>query len=170
MANLLESVMIVSLIRPVDLQDGANNGDYVSLKNYKHVAIFFHSAIGTAGDDPTINLNQATDVSGTSAKSLSVIDTIYVKQAATSLASTGTFSKVTQSAAATYTEATSAEEEAMWVVEIDADELDVDNGFDCVQLTVADVGSNAQLGAAYAFLTEPRFPAAAENMLSAIED
>ena len=166
----LETMMIVPAIRPVDLQDGANNGDFVSLKNYAHCAVVFHSAVGTGGDDPTINLNQATDVSGTSSKSLSVIDTIYVKQAATSLASTGQSSKVTQSAAATYTEATSAEQEALWVVEFDADELDVDNGFDCVQLTVADIGSNAQLGAAYYILTQPRFPAAPENMLSAIGD
>ena len=166
----LETMMIVPAIRPVDLQGGANNGDFVSLKNYAHCAVVFHSAVGTGGDDPTINLNQATDVSGTSSKSLSVIDTIYVKQAATSLASTGQWSKVTQSAAATYTEATSAEQEALWVVEFDADELDVDNGFDCVQLTVADIGSNAQLGAAYYILTQPRFPAAPENMLSAIGD
>ena len=166
----LETMMIVPAIRPVDLQDGANNGDFVSLKNYAHCAVVFHSAVGTGGDDPTINLNQATDVSGTSSKSLSVIDTIYVKQAATSLASTGQSSKVTQSAAATYTAATRAEQEALWVVEFDADELDVDNGFDCVQLTVADIGSNAQLGAAYYILTQPRFPAAPENMLSAIGD
>ena len=166
----LETMMIVPAIRPVDLQDGANNGAFVSLKNYAHCAVVFHSAVGTGGDDPTINLNQATDVSGTSSKSLSVIDTIYVKQAATSLASTGQWSKVTQSAAATYTEATSAEQEALWVVEFDADELDVDNGFDCVQLTVADIGSNAQLGAAYYILTQPRLPAAPENMLSAIGD
>jgi hypothetical protein len=160
------SLDIVGAIRPVDLQDGANNGDWVSLKNCDRVIVVVHSAIGTAGDDPTLTLNQATDNAGTSSKVLTKIDTVYTKQAATSLLSTGAWTKETQTIASTYTEATSAEEEALWAVEIRAEDLDVDGGFDHLQAAVADVGSNAQLGAIYYILCGLKYPAAPESVIS----
>ncbi len=166
----LEQRQVVIGFGPVDLQTAANSGDWVSLKNYKHVEIHFVSAVGTAGDDPTLTLGQATAVAGTGDKALAVIDTVYRKQAATDLTGTGQWTKATQTAAATYTDTDSAEEFAHWVVHVDADELDVDNDFDCIRATVADVGSNAQLGVLWYELSEPRFPAAPENMLSAIVD
>jgi hypothetical protein len=129
----------------VDLQTGANNGDYISLKNNRGVLVVFASGIGTAGDDPTITLQQATDNSGTSVKALN-FTTIYRKQAATSLASTTAWTETTQSAANTYTNATSAEESSIWTVWVDGADLDVDNSFDHLRATVADVGSNAQPG------------------------
>lgn len=151
----------------VDLKTGANTGDWVSLKNYHHVAIVFFSAVGTAGDDPTLTVLQASDVAGTGSKALT-FTTIYRKQAATSLASTGTWTATTQSAANTYTNDTSAEQDLIWVVEFDADQLDVDNGFNCVSATVADIGNNAQLGYLLYILSEPRYPASPANMLTAI--
>jgi hypothetical protein len=168
MAHILEKSQIVGAFRPVDLQTAANDGDWVSLANYKRCAIVFWSAVGTAGDDPTLTLQQASDVAGTGAKDLTVVTTVYTKQAATDLTGTGQWTKVTQAAATNYTNATSAEEEAIWVVDIDADLLDVDNGFDCLRARVADVGGNAQLGACLYILHEPRYPDAPENMLSAI--
>lgn len=167
--RFLEKNNIVEGFLPVDLSGGANTGDWVSLKNYGHVSIVFMSAIGTAGDDPTLTVLQATAVAGTGSKALNFTE-IFTKQAATSLASTGTWTRVTQAAANTYTEATAAEQDLIWVVEIDADMLDVDNGFDCVSATVADVGNNAQLGYLYYILSEPRYPQAAASMLSAIID
>ena len=172
MGLAIEKMQIVPAIRPVDLSTAANNGDWVSLKNYKHVAIVFHSCIGTAGDDPTLTIKQASDVSGTGAKALNINSAkAFKKQAATDLTATGTWSAASADVSTnTMTNATSAEQEALWVVEFDADELDVDNGFDCVQASVADVGANAQLGAAYYILTEPRYPDSATGMLSAIAD
>ena len=70
---------------PVDLQDGNNTGDWVSLKNAERVAVVFVSGIGTNGQDPTLTLQQASDVSATGVKDLT-FTTIYRKQAATSLA------------------------------------------------------------------------------------
>lgn len=141
---LVERANIISGFVPIDLQAGANDGDWVSLKNYERLAIVFFKAAGTAGDDPTLTVQQASDVSGTGAKALN-FTRIDVKQGA-DLFAIGTFTTVTQTAANTYTEATSAEAQAIWVVDIKAEDLDVDNGFDCVRATVADVGSNAQLG------------------------
>jgi hypothetical protein len=154
------------VIDPVDLQTGANDGDWVSLKNWDRCIILVHSMIGTASDDPTLTVEQATTNAGGSSKNLAVVDTVYTKQAGTNLLSTGTWTKVTQTAAATYTEATSAEQEALWAVEINTQDLDVDGGFDHIRARVADIGSNAQLGAFYYILCGPKYPSSPESVIS----
>lgn len=168
----LEKHQVVPAIRPVDLSGGTNAGDWVSLKHYKHATIIFHSAIGTAGDDPTVTLLQATAVAGTGSKALNInTKKVFKKQAATNLLSTGQFSDasadVTNNA---WTNTDAAEQEALVVIEVDADELDVDNGFDCISISVADVGLNAQLGAAYYILSEPRYSGTPSVVPSAIAD
>jgi hypothetical protein len=168
--SLLESLQIVGAFRPVDLQGGTNAGDWVSLKNYKKCLILFHSAIGTAGDDPVVTLLQASAVAGTGSKALN-ISRVFKKQAASNLLSTGQWSDASAGVTANaWTNADAAEQELLLAIEVNADELDVDNGFDCVSISVADVGTNAQLGAAYYILAEPRYPAQATAMLSAIAD
>lgn len=166
---LLERLQIVEGFVIVDLQTGANTGDYVSMKGYDRIVVLFTSAVGTAGDDPTITLQQATSVSGGSVKALN-FDTIYRKQATTDLSSTGQWTKTTQTATNTYTEATSAEEDAMWAVEFRAADLDADGGFDCLRATIADIGSNAQLGSLIYILGDPGEALAPESLLSAIAD
>jgi hypothetical protein len=141
----------------VDLQTAANTGDYVSLKNWDGVCVVFCSSVGTAADDPTLTIVQATDVANSASDAKAVNFTVIMrKQAATSLASTGTWTRTTQTAANTYTNATSAEQDLIWVVDIAADELDADGGFDCIMASVADVGGNAQLGYLFYILYGPR--------------
>lgn len=158
---------IVPAIAPLDLQT-ARTGDYVSLKNAQGVAIVIFKGAGTAGDDPDFTVNQATAVAGTSAKALT-FTTIFKKQG--TLTSVGTWSEVTQSASEVFSaDATSAEEQAVYVIQIDADELDVDNGFDCVSVDCADVGTNAQLGCAFYLLYGLRHPAAPSGLPNSIAD
>lgn len=152
----------------VDLSTAANNGDWLSLKNARKVAVVFVSGVGTAGDDPTLTIKQATDVSGTSAKALN-FTTIYRKQAATSLAAVDTWTKTTQSAGDSYTNDTAAEESLIWVVEFDPSDLDVANGFDCIQGSVADVGTNAQPGYLF-YAVYPNEQAAPDSVDSYIAD
>ena len=83
----LEQAQIVEAFPAADLSAAASTGDWVSLRNYRHVAVVFHSEPGTAADDPTITIQQATDNAASGAKSLT-FTTLYSKQAATSLAST----------------------------------------------------------------------------------
>ena len=168
MSLLVESAQLVAGLVPVDLQTGANDGDWVSLKNYNHIAVVFFKAVGTAGDAPTLTLEQATDVAGAGAKALNFTD-VYTKQAA-ALTSVGQFTKVTQASANTYTDATSAELQALWVVEFNGVDLDVANGFDCVRGRVADIGGNAQLGCMIYVLSEARHGVDAAGMPSAIVD
>lgn len=152
----------------VDLSVAANNGDYISLKNANRVAVVFIGGIGTAGDDPTLTVQQAQDVSGTGAKALN-FTTIYRKQAATSLAGTAAWTVTTQSAANTYTNDTAAEQALIWAVEFDPSDLDVANGFDCLRATVADVGNNAQPGCLI-YLVSPKIGKGPADVMSYIAD
>lgn len=163
--NLID---IIEGFPAVDMSSGANNGDWINLKNAERAAVVFVSGVGTAGDDPTLTLQQATDVSGSGAKDFD-FTTIYTKQAATNLAGTSAWTKVTQTAANTYTHADAAEQSAIWVVEIDPNELDVAGNFDCIRATVGDVGNNAQPGYLF-YLVVPKIKGDPGNAPSYIAD
>lgn len=167
--NPLGSVIdIVPGVLPLDLQT-ARSGDYVSLKNHQGVLVVFFKGAGTAADDPTLELQQATAVAGTGAKDLNGFIDIFKKQG--TLTSVGTWTKVSQTADEDFIgDGTSAEEEGLYAAWIPADILDVDNGFDCVQVNVKDVGNNAQLGCVLYILHGLRFPDAPANLLSSIAD
>ena len=143
-ALLVEQAQIACGFVPVNLATAANPGDWISMKNFERLAIVFFGAAGTAGEDPTLTLEQATAVAGTGAKALT-FTRVDIKQGA-DLFAIGTFTTVTQAAANTYTNDTSAETQKIWVVEVKAEDLDADNGFDCVRATISDVGASAQIG------------------------
>jgi hypothetical protein len=164
--HILEKLQIVAGIIPIDMEAGANNGDWVSMKNYGRCAIVVYKAAGTAGDDPVITVKQASDVGGTGAKALNFtrIDAKVGLQTGI-----GQFTTITQAAGNTYTDLVSAEAQGLFVIDIQADDLDVDNGFDCVQVSIPDAGAaGAEIGSALYLLHEPRYSAAA--MPSAIVD
>ena len=165
--EFVQKINVVEGFLPVDLQTGANDGDWVSLRNYHNCAVVFVSAIGTAADDPTLTLQQATDVAGAGVKDLD-FTVIHRKQAATDLTGTGTWTRTTQTAANTFTNATSAEEDLIWIVDFVDMELDAANDFDCLRATVANIGGNAQLGYLFYALYNPRVAQA--TLLSAIVD
>lgn len=167
MRMILENMDVISGFLPVDLQTGANTGDWISLSNIDRFAVIFFKGVGTAGDDPTLTIQQATAVAGTGAKALD-FTTIYTKQD-TVLTSVGQWTKVTQAAANTYTDATSAEDAALWAVEFTGADLDANNDFDCINASVADVGGNAQLGCLL-YLGQRKLVGAIEDAQSAIVD
>lgn len=150
----VERNQICTAFVPVDMSSAANNGDWVSLKNFGRCSIVLFKAAGTAGDDPILTVRQATDVSGTSAKALNFT---RVDSKVGTLTGVGSFTANSQTAANTYTDTVSAEAQGIFVIDITSDMLDVSNGFDCVQFQVPDIGSNAQLGCAFYILSEPRY-------------
>jgi len=166
--SLLEQIQIVSGFAPVEITT-ARTADAVSLKNYGRCLILFHKGIGGAGEDPTLTLLQGTDVAFGTNKALD-FTTIHVKQDPTALSDVGQWTKVTQAATNTYTDATSGEQAAVWAIDIKAEDLDVDGGYDCIRASIGDVGSVSQIGALEYLLYEPRFAAAPESMPSAIID
>lgn len=170
MGFFLDDHQIVTAIPPCDL-DTDRVADYVSLKNYGKVVLVVTKAVGTAGDDLSIDFQQATDVSGTSAKDLDVITTYWRKAATTDLTAVGTFTKITQSAASElYSNAAEGAKEILLVAEVNAEQLDQANGFDCVSANIIlDASGGAAYGAAVWILCDPRYPQA-DGGLSAIAD
>ena len=166
--SLLEQIQIVSGFAPANLTT-ARTGDVVSLKNYRRCLVLFHKAIGTANDDPTLTIEQGTDVAFGTNKALN-FTTLYVKQDPTTLADVGQWTKVTQSAANTYTDTTSAERQCLWAVEFMAEDLDIANGYDCIRAKISDVGTNAQYGDILYILGDPVQIAPPASMPSAIID
>ncbi len=162
---------LVMGIAPLDLQT-ARSGDYVSLKDADRLGVLFIKGAGTAGDDPTLTLRQATSVAGGSVKDWAVITDYALKEeAAGNLQATGTWTRVTQTAAATIAfDATSAESSLLGYFEVMASELDVANGFDCAAVNIGDVGSNAQLGCVMYILGGLRYQAAPANLPNSIID
>ena len=151
--KLIENAQIVCGFVPLYLQT-QRDADWVDLGNYNHMTLLFFKGTGTDGDDPILTLQQAQDNSGTGVKALTFTE-IWRKQDA-DVQTVAQFTTTTQSAANTYTN-TDAHEQCIWALEIDADMLDVDNGFQYVRATLNDTGTNAQLGCVLYILTDPRF-------------
>jgi hypothetical protein len=151
--HILDKLDIVSGIVPINL-GSARTGDTISMRNYGRCALVFFKAAGSASEDPTLTVEQATSITPSSAKALT-FTTIFTKQG--TLTSVGTWTKTTQTAAATYTNASASENEAVWVIDINVEDMDVDNGFDCLRVTIADAGSTNQIGALLYILHEPRY-------------
>jgi hypothetical protein len=128
---------------PVDLSGAASTGKRVSLKNCSAVTVVVFKGAGTAGDDPTITLNEHTAATGGTSQALAKIDTVYTKYE-TTLDGDETWTKVTQAAASTYTDATSAEVEGIVAFTIGGDQLS--DGYSYISVDVSDVGTNAQVG------------------------
>jgi hypothetical protein len=164
--KFIENAQIAAGFGPVDMQTAANDGAWVTMKDWEHLTIVLFKAAGTAGDDPTLALQQATSLAGAGAKDL-LIDRIYVKQG--TLPAVDRFTEVAISPpAASYTDLVSAEIAAIWVVELDAEQLDSDGGFSCVRARVADVGGNAQLGCLWYLGTRGRRVGKVANVASLI--
>jgi hypothetical protein len=163
--HFVEKNQLVLGFNPVAMNTAANSGDWVSFKNFNRIAVVFIKAVGTAGDDPTISFKQASDVSGTGVKALACTR-IDKKQAATNLTAVGTYTKSTSASPATndtfnttngtWTNSDLAEQAAIVVADFKAEDLDVNNGFDCITANIADVGTNAQLGTLLLIGHDPR--------------
>lgn len=133
---------------PVDLSAAAVTGKRVHLKNYVAASLVVVKAAGTAGDDPSITVQQHTANTGGTSASLAAITRYYLKDAV-ALAGTEAWTKLTQAAGAVIADpgavGTSAEHQQIVVTEFNSDQLD--DGYEWISANVADVGTNAQLGA-----------------------
>ena len=130
--NLIEKTKVVEAITPQ--AGGAITGDYISLKNAAHVTVLVHIKQATA-DQVAITIEQATAVAGTGSKAIAKTVPIYL------VADTATSDAwVRQTDAVAYTTSTAAKSKLV-AFEINAEDLDVAGGFDC--LTVKTAASHA---------------------------
>lgn len=163
---LVETAQVVTAIVPVDSQAGANNGDWVSMKNFDRCTVIIVKAAGAAGDNPVITMKQATDVSGTAAKALNFTRVDSKVGVQTGI---GPFTTNTQASANTYTDAASGNAQGLFALEFQAADLDSKNGFDCLQLSIPDTGAGgAQLLSAIYIMRGSRYGGA--DLASAIID
>lgn len=161
---------VVQAIVPVDLETASNVSDIISLKNSHGVAVVVSKAVGSGTDDLVLTFEQCQDVAGTGAKNLAVV-TEYYKKAAAAITGVGAWTRVTQAASQTVTLTGSATLQGLYVFEIQADQLDANNGFDCLRVTIADPGSaGAELGAMLFVLYDLANDAAPANLPNVIAD
>lgn len=134
---------------------------YVSLKNFNHLTIVLAVRNATGVTGSAITLNQATVVAGTDAKPLafarawSCLDTAASDTLTPQAVASNTFT----------TDATNAKT-LLYVIEVDAADLDVTNGFCCVQVGIGNAAA-ATVQATY-LLSGARYSGNVALMPSAI--
>jgi hypothetical protein len=138
---------------PVDLSAGANNGQWISLVDYQKCVAVLYAAAGTSGDDPVITVNQAQDNLGTASKALNF--TRIRTLAGSTIPGVSTI--VTQSAANTYTATGTGAQQKFIAIEINGSDLDVTNGFQHVQASVAQA-AHSQIGGVFYVMFAARHP------------
>ena len=116
---------------------------WLSLKNYHRATVLLIKGAGSAAEDPVLTFLQAQDVTGTGSKILSAVARVDKKQHATQLETQGVWTSVAQAALNTFTG--DGELQAIYAIDVRSEDLDADNGFDCFRMTIADVGTVAQL-------------------------
>jgi len=145
--KLVQNSIPVLALAPNNYTGAAGTGDIVSMKGYNRMQIFIGCGAWAAGT-AAVTVSQCQDVSATGAKALSF------SYQYTNVADTTT-DVLTETAVTSNTFNLSAAN-AVHVIEIKADSLDVDNGFDCVRLNVASPGANNDYYGAWYIMYEPR--------------
>ncbi len=117
-------------------------GDWIAMRGYERAYLVIIKPAGTAGDDLSIHLQQATAAAGTSAKDLTFTRLWYKKATAGGnvFSATGTWTAVTLTtatadldlASVNSTDIETDEQGTVIMVEVMASSLDADNGFDFV--------------------------------------
>lgn len=142
---------------------------YVSMKNYNRLTVILMVDKDSTGATSAVAAQQATTVTGTSAKALTLASnsTDSIVDAASGTLG-GTITAVGDTTAATtisnggFTTATTASKNALYFIEIKASELDQANGFDCVNITLGDSSSSTHVViTAIYILSDPRYADAA---------
>ncbi len=149
MSTFVEDFAIATAAAPVDTTGAAIVGDWVSLKGYESVAIIITQG-AWAGGTPAVTLDQATAVAGTGTKTLGLLKYwSKVGLAAANFAETAVTSDTFNLTATANT---------ITVIEVHASQLDVSNGFDCLQIDIATPGANADLISISYVFTGARYP------------
>jgi len=143
---------IGSAFVPVDFNTSdAATGHRIHLRNYESVACVLFKGAGTAGADPVVTVQEHTAATAGTSASLAVITEFYSKTE-TTLDGDEVWVRTTQAAAATANMgATSAEEEGIHVIEVEASSLSA--GYEWVSFNIAATVANAQLVSGLYILT-----------------
>jgi len=157
--RILEHIKPVSCFVPIDTTGAGQDGDWVNLKHFrKLVGIIQQGA--WAGGTPAVTFQQASDNAGTGAKAL---DIEYYYQG-----THGTDDAYAKTAISSDTFNLPNTANTITMVEIHAQDLDINNGFTHVRMRVASPGANADLISALYLLGGGDFAMKTEDMPSVI--
>lgn len=150
--TLPQQAKIVELLPPAADAAGRTSAIAVSLKNSGRVTIIAHITQGNAAT-VALTVQQASAVAKTGAKALTNPAKIWAN-----LDTAATDTLVAQTDANSYT-TDAAVKNKIVVIEVDADCLDVNNGFDCVLISTG-ASNAANITQAMAILHDQRFQSA----------
>lgn len=142
---------------PKNYTGSANTLTYASLKLYEQLLVIIQTGAWAAGT-AAVTLKQATAVAGTGTKALA-FSWVWINTAA----APGTFVKT----AVTSNTFNLDTPNLMYIIDVFASDLDVDNNFDCVGCNVATPGSNADIYGVIYIGFQPRFPQALPTSMAA---
>lgn len=148
--NLAHNTHAVMGLAPQDIS-GAVTVDSISLKNYNHVTIFIEVKKGAGTETAAVALTQDTSVTPTGSVKALGFDWVWK----TADAATTDVPVKTAVTSDTFNLGGVANKSSLYQIEIDSDELDVDNGFDCLTVTLATLTTG--VGSVLYVLSEPKF-------------
>lgn len=163
--QFFSSMDLIPLAVPVNLATAANPGDRINISEYHGCLLTLFKAIGTAGEDPVITVQQHDAATGGNSKALNISNNIYTRISATDVGTVTAWTNVSQAAGATYTNTDAAEAQGMIAVDILNEDLDTANGYKYISLLIPDVGTNSQLGGTFALLYGKRYEGTLTNVL-----
>lgn len=131
--RMVDSTKPVTGLAPI--LPSSSTPDYVSLKNYGRVSVFILVDNGTTVTGSAITLKQATDVSGTSEKTLG-FDLVWQNEDTGSAG--GDLLTETTVTSDTFTTTTTNAKNALYVIEFSTESLDVNNDFSAFRVGTAD--------------------------------
>lgn len=123
---------------------------YVSLKHYQRCTIVLLVDKDSTGATSAITVKQASAIAGTGEKALntftcrSLVDAASGTLGGTITAVGDAYADVTVTAG-TFTTATTASKNAVYVIEVKATDLDLANGFDCIRVGLGDSSSSTHV-------------------------
>lgn len=166
--NLVDQLKFVVGFGPQDV-DTLPTEDYVSFKHYGHWTVIL--TCGVVGGDIDVTLKQATAVSGTGEKELIFATDKTWQIADYSAADTLTSRTVTSSGAtgSKVTIANATDDTFVLIIEVDEEDLDVDNDFDCMRVDITDPAAASFVSCLY-IGSKPKFSGDGTVMPSAIVD
>jgi hypothetical protein len=140
---------VVQLQAAADLLLTSTVGDtkYVSMKNFRKLQIIIDIANGTTVTGSTITLKQAKTVAGGSEKALAFTRML----ANTDVAAAATMVE-TAVVSNTFTTDTTNSKNLRYILEVDSEQLDAANGFDCVRLDGTGHAATASRGVCVTYI------------------
>lgn len=138
-----EQVYFVQATGQAALTGAAGDAAYVSMKGYDRATIIVDIHNGTTVTGTAITLKQATAVAGTGEKELA-----YTRMLANTDVATSQTMVETAVTSNTFTSNSTNSRRLRYIIEVEANDLDVANGFDCLRVDGAS-GANSTGQIAY---------------------